>query len=62
LTLGRRTQPRVYRRPMLTCDTDSSGNESGDEASSSSSDEDEGHKHADSCCATAGAHRWAAAA
>jgi hypothetical protein len=64
LTLGRRTQPRVYRRPMLTADTDSSGNESGDEASSSSSDEDEGHKHggSDSCCAAAGAHRWAAAA
>lgn len=56
LTLGRRTAPRVFRRPMLTVDTDSSGSEAGDEASSS---DDEGdHKQASGCCATAGSHRW----
>lgn len=56
LMLGRRTVQRVYRRPMLTVDTDSSsGAESGDEASSSSSDNDS--KHTGSCCGTAGARR-----
>lgn len=59
LTLGRRTQPRVFRRPMLMADTDtsssSSSGSSGDEAEQCSST---GHKHAGSC-GPSSTHRYA---
>jgi hypothetical protein len=57
LTLGRRTQPRVFRRPMLMADTDTSSS-SGSSSGGSSSSDDEAeqcsstghvHKHPGSC-------------
>jgi len=55
LTLGRRTQPRVYRRPLLTPDTGSSSSSSSsgsdrEDAAGSSGMQGGGNAHAGSCC------------
>jgi hypothetical protein len=59
LTLGRRTQPRVFRRPMFIADTDTSGSgcSSSDEAEQCSST-GHGHKYHGSC-GRSRTHRYA---